>query len=791
MSPHHGPRRLLFLALPLAAALQTPATGSDPADTARAEAFFQALSERAEATHAPAFALTVVHGGEVVLARGWGTADPVSGRPVGPATRFAIGSTTKAFTSTLAAMLVDDGALDWDDPIVVHLPEFRLQVRDAEPEDVLLRDLLAHRTGFTRMGAAWASGTASRAEVLAAATRAEAWAPFRERFLYDNVMYLAAGEAEARAAEAASWEALLQRRILDPLGMVRTTARRADVLADSDHAVGWLWDEDRGELRRIPMRNTEVVAPAGALWSTADDLGRWLRFLLAEGEWEGRRLVSAESLRETWRPQVRVGPVHYGLGWFVQDEDQGRFVVQHGGDVDGYSALVALAPDDGWGFALCVAASAAPMRNEAIGMAWGYLLGEPEGEEPARTEDPSEFVGEYDANFGPFRDQVFEVTVGDDGRLAVDVPGQTVYALGPPDEDGWRPFVLTDAIAVRFERDDSGRVVALHMRQAGLEFILPRRGVERPQPPYPDGWRGLTGRYALEARGLEFTVTAEGGRLLLDIPGETRYELLPPDEDGWWRLATVPAVRVRFLREGDAPPTALEFLRPGAQLRLTRVGDAPAAEDLPSWEEVRILMRTDARRAALRELGPLVLEGSIRFVHMGVAGTVREAWRPDGRLQRSTDLGPFGWSEEETDPVSRSAHTVSTLEPSEVLAGKRLRQALGLAAPNLLTDLAGWDVSVDRADEHDGRPCWVLRLAMPEVPDHFLWVDQQTGDPLRLDLVVLSPTLGGALPATTTFGDWREVGPGLRVPFLVATENDASGRMELRVEEARLPLADG
>ena len=122
----------------------------------------------------PGMAIAVVKDDEVVFTKGFGLADVENETPVTPETIFAIGSATKAFTATLIGMLVDDGNMDWDDPVTDHLPYFTLDV-DSQNEnaEVTIRDTLSHRTGFTRMGVLIASGTVPSEEILVTATNAE------------------------------------------------------------------------------------------------------------------------------------------------------------------------------------------------------------------------------------------------------------------------------------------------------------------------------------------------------------------------------------------------------------------------------------------------------------------------------------------------------------------------------------------------------------------------------------------------------------------------------------------
>ena len=193
--------------------------------------------------HVPGAVLAIVRGEEVIFARGFGVADVEKKTPVTPETRFFIGSTTKAFTATLVGMLVDEGRMQWDDPVEKYLPEFKLEVQSKDPNDrATLRDVLSHRTGFTRMGLLETNTGLSSDEILRRASSAEAMAPFRQRFLYNNEHYLAAGSAAAVAA-GTSWHALVKARILDPLGMAATRTSVREAWNDPRTARGYWWDE--------------------------------------------------------------------------------------------------------------------------------------------------------------------------------------------------------------------------------------------------------------------------------------------------------------------------------------------------------------------------------------------------------------------------------------------------------------------------------------------------------------------------------------------------------------------
>ena len=305
--------------------------------------------------HIPGMAIAVVQDDHVVLARGFGLANLAERLPVTAETLFAIGSSTKAFTATLCAMLVDEGKLAWDDPITKSLPYFTLALRAPEggtaPAAATLRDLLSHRTGFSRNDVLWASGRASRDLILRTAAGAEPWAPYRTEFLYNNVQVMAAGTAAALAA-GSDWDALVKARLLDPLAMTASSTSIRQCSHDPRLALGYGWEDDRKDWRHLPMRNLDGIAPAGAINSNVHDMAQWVRLQLGHGAIDGHRLVSEAALRETWSPQMSAGGgTDYGLCWFLSTWN-GHKVVEHGGNIDGFAAEVALLPEDGVGFVL-------------------------------------------------------------------------------------------------------------------------------------------------------------------------------------------------------------------------------------------------------------------------------------------------------------------------------------------------------------------------------------------------------------------------------------------------------
>lgn len=342
------------------------AEGPDPAEALAG--FDETVEAARDSFRVPGAAVAVVKDGEVALARGYGIRDRETGAVVTDSTLFPIGSMTKSFTSLLVAALVEEGELAWDEPVQRWLPEFRLARRYASSHATPV-DLLSHRTGLPRHELLWlaweeADTAVTRADYIRAFRHLPFSAEFRTEFQYNNFMYMAAGHLVGRTTDS-SWEAQLRQRLLDPLGMRRTTSRVDSLRARPDRAAGYrLVRPDSGEARLEPMDyfRIDAMSPAGAINSSAAEMARWLELHAQEGEVDGERVAPAAAVERTHRPVLplasggqldlpEVSHASYALGWQVHDYRGHRMLV-HGGGIDGFTALMAVLPEEEVGVAV-------------------------------------------------------------------------------------------------------------------------------------------------------------------------------------------------------------------------------------------------------------------------------------------------------------------------------------------------------------------------------------------------------------------------------------------------------
>lgn len=355
-----------FLVLLAFIAFQPAAWGQAAAaiDTAAVDLVVQ---DALKAWQAPGVAVAIVKGDEVVYLKGFGVKETGASQSVTPDTLFAIASTSKAFTTTAIAMLVDDGKMSWDDPVSKHVDFFHLADPLAD-RNVTLRDLVTHRTGLSRNDMLWLGSPWSREDIIRRIGFVKLTQPFRSTYQYQNIMFSTAGYAVGKAS-GSSWEEFTKKRIFEPLGMKGANFSAQDVAKVPDRATPHL-KGPAGKVMTTPWRNIDNVGPAGSINAGVRDLSQWLRFQLGDGTFNGKRLLSAALLEETHSPQMVIrldgstgvsaftksmNPdttmMSYGLGWTIQDY-RGQLLVSHGGSIDGFRAQVALLPKHKFGIAV-------------------------------------------------------------------------------------------------------------------------------------------------------------------------------------------------------------------------------------------------------------------------------------------------------------------------------------------------------------------------------------------------------------------------------------------------------
>ncbi|HEY2324845.1 MAG TPA: serine hydrolase [Thermoanaerobaculia bacterium] len=311
--------------------------------------------------HIPGAAIAIVENDKLVYMNGYGVRELGKNDRVTADTLFEIASTSKAFTTTSIAMLVDEKKMKWDDPVRQYIDYFHFTDPCADSL-VTPRDLVSHRSGFARHDELWDNTAFPREQIIRAVGHLKVAKPIRTAWQYNNDMFMTAGEA-AGAAAGMPFDTFRRTRLFDPLGMTSTMTSSAGFLAAPNHATGHQWSSKTQTIAVQPYANIDNIGGAGDIKSNARDMAQWLRFQLADGVIDGKRLISAEALNETKTPQFVLKPEadvdfetnvrSYAMGWNVQDY-RGDLLVAHAGAINGYRTQVALLPKEHAGIVVMI-----------------------------------------------------------------------------------------------------------------------------------------------------------------------------------------------------------------------------------------------------------------------------------------------------------------------------------------------------------------------------------------------------------------------------------------------------
>ena len=333
----------------------------------------------------PGAAVIVVGRDGPMFVRGFGVRDVETREPVTAGTGFYIASSTKPFTGTLAALLASRGVVDLDAPLSRYLPELRMNA-PLSADSVTLRALLTHTSGLRNNPIVFRtafSGEHDDALLLRMLAQSE---PRPRTYAYDNLGYVVAALAMERAT-GRDWQDLLKSEVFQPLGMTRTTARVSEATA-----AGWPLAEPHmtmpeGVQRIADLKTDNTMHAAGGIYTTPDDLARWLQAQLTMGRVDGRQVLPEAVVRlaqtpaamhtDTFYRYVRSG---YGLGWQTADYE-GERMIQHFGGFEGWRAHVSFLPDRGMGVAVLINESgpiSGPVADVIATYAYDLLLGRPD-----------------------------------------------------------------------------------------------------------------------------------------------------------------------------------------------------------------------------------------------------------------------------------------------------------------------------------------------------------------------------------------------------------------------------
>ena len=312
------------------------------------------LSERKGA----GFAVAVIEKNKVIYAKGFGYRDYEKKLPVTPNTLFAIGSCTKAFTALLVGLLNKEAKVDYDKPVREYLPELKFFNTEMNNQ-ITVRDMMCHRTGLPRHDFSWyLFNTSSRDSLMRRIQYQEPTATPRQTWQYNNFMFLLQGMISEKLT-GKSWEKNIQEKIFTPLGMSSSNISIKELEKNADASLGYSLYKD-SSIKKMEYYNINAMGPAGSINSSVNEMAKWVMMWINGGKINGKEFFPAAYLKEAMSSQMIIGAAlpdkekadihfaNYGFGWFLASY-RGHYRVEHGGNIDGFSASTCFFPSDSIG----------------------------------------------------------------------------------------------------------------------------------------------------------------------------------------------------------------------------------------------------------------------------------------------------------------------------------------------------------------------------------------------------------------------------------------------------------
>lgn len=761
----------------VSAGIPATAFAQAASQTAQVTDYAAALAKIEEKTEArrkelgiPGMSLAIVKDGKVIYSKGLGFKDFENKVPATADTQFAIGSSTKAFTALSVLMTQDEGKLSLDASPRTVLPYFKMADADTD-KNMTIRDLLTHSSGLNRTDLAMITGKLTRQELIRVAGEAKPIGKLHEKFGYQNLMYAAAGETVA-VTQKQPWEKFVPARIFAPLGMTNSNMSIAEMEKAKDKSFGYAYNFDTKETKKLPYRPIDDVAPAGSINSSSNDMAKWLQFILAGGVApDGKRLVSEQGYAEWLKPQMKVdraGTVNYALGWFVQ-KWKDKTVVQHGGNIDGFNAMVATIPEENLGFVMLTNVTASSLGGELLDVVFSNILAKPASSETAVVAEvaPEKEAGKYN-----FAAAGFDLEIKwADGKLTTTVPGQPIYTLEKVSGRKYKLGGAPDGFFITFTDKD------LLLEQPQGNYTLPKVIADAAKPTSPAAAKELVGKWSGALNGRILEIKEADGNVTANIDGQPPYTLTERAKDEFNMSPLPDTFWVKVKRGADGKVSGFTSMQPQGNTDFIPADTSKIGITVD--ELYAKALAASGGEANWKKITSRITTADVDLEQQGVKGKSTSWSKAPNKNATETEMFAIGkkiaigW-EFFDGTGGEEAYSFS---PSEKLTGKRLAD-VSLSAD--MYSMLDWKtkyktVEIERVAKcGDEEECYVVAFTPSTGSKFYEYYSAKTFLAKRREGTISSSTSDVQLPYTTKFEDYRKV-DGVMLPFKQISNTASNG----------------
>lgn len=548
----------------------------------RLKGFDQYMEKILKDWNAPGIGVGIIYKDKLVFVKGYGYRDYEKKLPITANTLFQIASNTKLFTATAVGFLVDEGKLEWDKPVRNYVPSIKFY-NDELNNTVTIRDMLSHRTGISRHDLIWYKSDFTRKALFEKLKYLEPSQPLRQGFIYNNLMYCASGYIIELLTQK-TWEDFLKEKIFQPLGMTSTVFTIDDMLKQPDYFVPYDEKRDTTILYQIPYyEDNTAVGPAGAIISNINNLSKWLITQMNGGKYEGKQVIPEDVIKSTLTPAIAIdnsinlekgylellSPT-YGMARWVGSY-RGHLITYHGGDLNGIHSQVSFMPADSIGvIVFTIGDHTSPLYNTVTFNIYERLLGMnetpwserrladrikrkqagKEGRSKAGTDRventiPShpleDYVGQFEnAAYGDVNISMKDEQLQFDfHKMVLPLSHYHYDRFDTPDDE------IDGKWSVNFLTNPQGDLDKIVMSVDEGEVTFTRKADASMTDPVV--LAKYLGKYEQAGTIMEI-VLKDDNKLVLTIPGQPNYELLPYKKDKF-RFKQFADILISFINE--------------------------------------------------------------------------------------------------------------------------------------------------------------------------------------------------------------------------------------------------
>lgn len=552
------------------------------------------------------YSVSVVYKDKIIYSKGFGYRDLENKKPVTPNTLFAIGSSSKAFTSAMLGQLEKDGKLKLDDLATTHLPQLTFKY-DYMNTGITIRDMMCHRTGLSRFDYSWyLFNTSNRDSLIQRVKYMEPNMKLRQKWQYNNFMFLAQGMITERTT-GKSWEDNIKERFFVPLKMTHSNTDIFTMQKDADASLPYSLDQ-KNAIKKVSYYHINGMGPAGSINSSANDMGNWVSTWIMGGKFNGTEIIPGSYVRDASSSQMVVSGgqpkehsdiqfVNYGFGWFLSSY-RGHYLVEHGGNIDGFSANVAFYPADSVGIVVLSNQNGSEVPEIVRNMIADKLfalesipwnadakkhrdemteamkkMGKAADSLQVKNTHLSHPLADYAGMYGNPAYSEFTITFKND-TLFTFVAGEnnwlkhyhydvfelkSVKAEDGAEEEG-SPFL------VNFGTASNGKIetASLDLGEPGKETVFTRQSIKVNLSS--NDLSKYVGEYDLEGQTIK--IYLKGTVLMLLVPGQPDYETIPVGNDTF-DLTIAKGYSIQFSVENGKSKT-VTFIQPNGKFTAKR-----------------------------------------------------------------------------------------------------------------------------------------------------------------------------------------------------------------------------